>query len=535
MNSLLFILTRTTKNQLLELRRKPGKLVLYLGAIAVLAVVMISSNIPVGEADEYSDILWVKGIAFIVFMFSVVTCIVQGLSKGDAIFQMEDVNFLFVSPLNPRSILVYGMSRMVKTAIVTSIFIFFQSTWLRATYGVGLSGMLIIYAAFVLITAVTPVLAVAIYSLTNGRPERKRLVKILAVVMLLPMAAAAAWHLQASGWDFSEGMLALLRSNVSSFTPIAGWASAGVVSFLTGHYVAGALFFGLLALFGVALVVVIYSSNQDYYEDVLVATEKAFDKLRSLAEGQINLEAVSDKRVRVKATGIGGRGASTLFYRHIREAFRASRFGLWGVSTPILTIGAAGFAFFMSRSPGEADNTILTLLIIVMFAQVTLVGLGRGLKDLYSHYVYMIPESPLKKIIWSNLEIVFKTAMQNVLIFVAAGFITGAGTLVVAGAIVASTMFSFVVISVNYFFMRFTGTRLKGGIFLIVYFLAIIVVMQPGMVVAIILGTSIEGWGLLAGLMALTAWELVVGVVGFAMSKGILHSCDMATMSQYGK
>ena len=535
MNSLLFIFTRTIKNQLLELKRKPGKLVLYFALVALMVYVVISNTVIYGgEPESLSDIAWVKGILIVFLMFSVVSSIIQGLAKGNAIFMMEDVNLLFTAPINPRTILMYGMFRTLKAAVLGSLFIVFQIGWLNSAFGVGLSGVLIIYAAFVLVSIVTPILSVTIYSLTNGRPLRKKAAKVLAVLVFLPFVIATVWFIQRAGWDFMAGTLALLDSSISSFTPVAGWAANGAVMLITGQYVAGIVYLGALALFGVLLVIVIYVNNPDYYEDVLVATETFFEKKRAIAEGQINMEAMSDKRIRVKSTGVGGFGASAFFFRHIREAFRASRFGFLGISTPIF-IGASAAYALMQTYVFDGDGSLFTILISIMFLQTFLISVSRGDKELYTHYIYLAPESPLKKVIWSNLELVFKVAIQSLLIFAIAGVIMGEGFSLIIAAIVVNTLFTFVMIGLSLFYLRYAGANIKSGILVMIYYMTIIIVMLPGIVGAIVAGMFIDGWGLLAALIILSVWELIAGFLCFFFSKGILHNCDILTTPQLGQ
>jgi hypothetical protein len=55
--------------------------------------------------------------------------------------------------------------------------------------------------------------------------------------------------------------------------------------------------------------------------------------------------------------------------------------------------------------------------------------------------------------------------------------------------------------------------------------------IAPGVVLAGIVGTAAGGEAaFLLGLTALSAWELLVGTVCFALSKGVLHHCDMAAI-----
>jgi hypothetical protein len=60
--------------------------------------------------------------------------------------------------------------------------------------------------------------------------------------------------------------------------------------------------------------------------------------------------------------------------------------------------------------------------------------------------------------------------------------------------------------------------------------------MAPGVVSALIVGVLIIGGteGAVAGLLILSAWELIAGVILFMLSKGILHRCDMPTIKPRG-
>ena len=530
MNSLVFILIRSLKNRLLELRRKPGKLIMYLLVIGIIAALIISSSLQTrDETGDYTDIIWLKGGLFVFLLVMFVLVIKQGLSKGSEFFGMEDVNFLFVSPVNPRTILIYGVVRVMKTVALASIFILFQTFTIGSTFGIGFNGILIIYAGYVLTTAVMQILSMFIYSVTNGKPHFKNIVKVLTFLLFVPFGITVLYHFNIT--DMLGSLNLILNSSVLSFTPVIGWASAGTIAFITGEYLIGILFFGLLAILGTVLVCLVYFGNPDYFEDVLVASETMFEKKRALAEGNANLEVISDKRIRVKATGIGGAGASAIFHKHVRESFRVNRFGLWGFLSLILIFGAVIFAFFMKQSD---TGVIFILLQILMWFQVFLIGTGRGLKETYSHYIYMIPEPPLKKLVWSNIEVILKVTVESVLIFGIAGIITGENVLLILLAISTYSLFSFLLLAVNYLSLRFTGANMNAGFLIILYMLAVAIIMMPGLIGAIFASVLFENWGGIVALIILSIWELLAALICFNAAKGILHNCDMAVIRQTG-
>ncbi len=533
MNSLVFLLLRSFKNNLLEIVRKKKKLAMYIVFLILLAVVIAASFIP-RENDTAADINWLTGAIFLYLLLFFVAAVKQGLSQGSTLFDMEDVNLLFVAPVEPRSVLLYGVARVMKTMALASVFVLFQAGTLR-TFGVGFSGVAILYGGYLLAAVVTQVFGLVLYSVTNGRPTRKRIAKGIIALLFLPMIVTAVWQFVRLNGDVRAALLALMDTPATAFTPILGWASAGIVAFTAGNAAAGALFFGLLALFGIILVAVIYFGKPDFYEDVLVASETAFERKRELTEGKLNLEG--NKRVRVKATGVGGAGASAFFSKHLRESFRSNRLGLWGFATFLKAGGAALIAFVIMRSSENSVSAALVAMVTVMgtlmYMQVFYIGMERGLRETFSHYIYMIPESPFKKILWNNAEVALKAAGEGALIFIAAGLTAGADAALIAAAAAAYTLFSFLLVGVNFFLMRFTGSDFSTGLFVMLYMLGMIVIMLPGVAGAVIL--AVLGAPLPAAVALLCGWEAVLTIACFWASKGVLHDCDMAILRTAGK
>jgi hypothetical protein len=168
---------------------------------------------------------------------------------------------------------------------------------------------------------------------------------------------------------------------------------------------------------------------------------------------------------------------------------------------------------------------------ILMWFQIMLIGTGRGLKETYSHYIYLIPESSFKKILWSNMEIMARTFLESVLIFGIGGALTGTPVVYILACILTYTLFSLLLLGVNYLLMRFSGANVSMGLLVLIYYLAVVLVMLPGIVAAIITGVLLGGdFGYLFGVLVLAGWELAAGLGCFALSAGVLHNCDMAVL-----
>ena len=524
MNSLIYLVRTQLKNTLRELVRKPGKLILTLLVLISLAGMVVLMAFTQSQVESTLPTEWLLGIFFAFLTLFLVISVQKGLTSGDAIFDMSDVNLLFVSPLTPQSILIYGLVRLAKVSFWAGFFILFQSNSL-VHFGIDYSGVLVLFFVFFLSIMVLTMLSLVIYMLTNGNPRRKRLVRLVTAVLFIPAAAFFAVQAASSG-DVLAALFATITSPWLHAVPLIGWAASGALALIQGQAAAAVFWLGLLLLSGFGMVVYLLKSRVDYYEDVLVATETIFERKRALEDGDVHAATASNAKVRVVKTGISGAGAGALFYKHLRETFRQSRFGFFGLST-IITFACILVAALAAKPYVE----LLTILQVLMWMQVFMIGNGHGLRELYGHTIYMIPEKPLKKMVFSNLEPVFKTLLESVLFFAVPGLILATTPYIIVGVMLAYTLFTLLLLGINYMFMRWTGANIAQGIFIMLYMLAVVLIVAPGLIPALIVGFSVGGaLGTFLGLAILCAWQLAAALICFALSKNVLHSCDMMSM-----
>jgi hypothetical protein len=186
------------------------------------------------------------------------------------------------------------------------------------------------------------------------------------------------------------------------------------------------------------------------------------------------------------------------------------------------------------------NDGLLVILQILMWLQIFLIGTGRGIKELYSHYIYLVPAPSFSKIVWSNLEIVCKVFVESLFIFGVVCAITGGHPLLAAATGFVYTLFSLLLLGVNYLSLRLTSADLSTGVLMLLYVLAVMLVMAPGIALAVVTSVFLldsflaAPWDLLAGLAVLAVWELAAAFACFALSKGALHSCDMPVIKPRG-
>ena len=93
------------------------------------------------------------------------------------------------------------------------------------------------------------------------------------------------------------------------------------------------------------------------------------------------------------------------------------------------------------------------------------------------------------------------------------------------------TLFSVLLLGVNYLSMRFTGANISSGLLIMIYCLAVMLFIAPGG------GSGSDNGGCdrerlewRLDSFVLSAWELIAGAVCFLLSKGVLGNCDLPTM-----
>lgn len=537
MKSLFFLSACTFKNSLKQMVKKPGMLILYgfLLFFVVMSFWSMASPSEIPGMDGVQDISWLK-LFYLGYMLMICfSTVYAGFSTGSAIFDMPDVNFLFVSPVSAKKVLVYGLLKQAVKSFASALFILMMGSMLKSNWNMGIRELLILFGGYLFLIFTMQILAVCIYMITSAYPKIKTPLKAVFFAFLVPVGLYFVWQV-VSGTPIARAVLNTVNSAIMYSIPVAGWLNLSTFGFISGSMAAALPGLLLTILFFAACILYIMFGKTDYFEDVLVATEKVFMRQQAIKDGDLDA-ASNTRKVRLKnkdASGkIWGIGASAFLGKHLVEISRKNRF-------KILDAGSVSYiviSVVMAFSSKDADaGSFIPLLATTMLMRSFFVGTGLGLRELYHHYIFMIPESSFSKIFWSNLELVVKCFAESLIGMVIAGIILKATVPEILIYILVTTVFSLLLISINLLSMRMFSSVISQGLLLTFYFLFVILVMVPGVVAGAILGMSIGGSiGVIAGIGLLTLWELLLSVLFFFLSKGVLDTCDMEVMPQSRK
>ena len=119
------------------------------------------------------------------------------------------------------------------------------------------------------------------------------------------------------------------------------------------------------------------------------------------------------------------------------------------------------------------------------------VALGRCNRELIKPYIYLIPEPPLKKLLYSLKEGLIADSIEAVLIFVPVAFIIGASPLDTVFCILARISFSLLFTAGNVLVERVFGTVSSKVLIFFFYFFSLLVLAIPGVVLGVVLMLSL--------------------------------------------
>lgn len=406
MSSLVYLTCCKYKNKLIELLRKPLKLIILLG-FAVLLVInfSLSQNAPSGSRplNEYRLIV----LAFYLVCFIVESG--KGYKGGSSMFSLADVNLLFTSPIKHAPIFFYGVLGRLTSSLFMGVAFIYQFALLRSLYPITVRDMLL---------------------------------------------------------------------------AVFGYGAVAFLSQLAGIFLA------------------IYKKG--YYEYAVLSANKG-EKDEGTGKAEVK---VTKKHIGLKK----GSGASAFFYRHMLEN-RRTKTSLLSPSSLfyLVIIGVYGFIF-------EGDFTLLFFFsCTVSFLPVLT---GRWIKELTMPHLYLVPESPVKKLFFILLEMLPKIFTEGVLQCGLIAFICGLGFAAFVMMTVCRLSVSFVLVGSALLTARIFREREKNSILLALSIIPGIIFLIPSGIACV--WTMSFGMGLVLGFCAMAAVNILVSALLIFASRNIL-------------
>jgi len=499
MKALAYLTLTQIKNRILSLKKKPGLLILY----SVLTLIVVGSFVLMiifsGEtnAEKAADERIIYLIISALGLLFVYTFVTTGLSTGSSLFNMPDVGLLFVAPISSKKILFYGLLNTMGKSLLASVFIFYQIGNLRNVFDYGFKEIFILFIIYASMLVSCQLLAIGIYIFSNGNPSRKNLVKAITYTLYAALVIAYLVIQRQQQTGLLETILRLVSSEGFAYFPVAGWSVmlfAGVAHNLPVKIIISVVLFLIM---GAVIIILLTSGKADYYESVLVSTETSYQIRKAAREGR-NVPQTNSKKIKVRdnAFGIGkGSRAMAIFYKHLLEHKRKSRLIFIDGYTVFMMI-AAGMAGYYFRTYALPELAYYGVLATAVYFQYFLTVMGKLKQELTKPYIYLIPDSSLRKVFAASLSSLIKPCVDGCFIFGTLAAVSGHNLPECAFFALAYAASGAVFVGLTILYQRVLGgqlgTVLKVFIGMGLFSLVLGPAIAPSIVLAIILPDSLR-------------------------------------------
>ncbi len=519
-NAISYLLVKQFKNTLKEIVKSPAKLIYGIFMIGILVLNAVIKYIEPSTGQEYRDIReLIAGIsALYILMFFLL--IYNGFKNGATMFKMSDVNLLFSSPLKPSKILYYGLVKQLGTSLLLGFFILYQYGWASMVFGIGILDLLWILIGYGITVFLAQLTAMLIYFFTSYNEKRKKIVLYSYYAIILAYVLGISFYLLQDKENLIENLVKVGNSWAIRLLPVGGWAGNMAGGLVTNDLLSIVIGLFLLVFYFFLATFLVMKSNQDFYEDVLQASEEQATVLLAKKEGR-TIESWG--KIKKGQTGLTqGFGASVFYHKHKIENRRSRKLLMNPMSFLFLVIVIV-FSLFVK------NMGITSIFFYATYMQIISISMGRLAKELDKPYIYMIPENSLKKIIYAIAESFSEYLIEALLLFIALGFIMKLSPWDIVVLVIARLSFSYLILSANLLLRRIFGSFSSRTLLFLMYMLLVLIMSIPGTVVGIIIGslpiTVISAYFLT--FLTMSVINILITLLSLTISKNVLDKAEL--------
>ena len=475
MKALIYLTLKKIKNGILEYIRTPSKLIPALILIAIMggSAFTASSHSITHYTRDITELY-----AMVFGLYSVIFVLISknGFHNGASMFTMQDVNLIFTSPLKQNTVLSFGLVQQLGRSLMLGFFILFQSGTVCATYGVGFETLIYILIGYGVTVFLAQMTAMVIYSFTSSDEKKHRAVKSAYTAIIGAFVAYALYLAYSAGGLNLQNIIAVTQTPIARVFPVSGMVSLAVCGAIDGRVQHILFGIGYCVAFWMIYRLAIKFINGDYYEDVLKSTEVSFSAIAARKEGKASENA--PKNIKTGKIGLTkGKGASAIAYKHKIENRRSRTFILSTASLVVVAFTIVTAFVFRSQPIAVFGMSIYMMTMTIVT--------GRWAKELGYPYIYMIPESSYKKLLYMIKGEIPTTILESILCCVPLYFICDLSIDETAGMVIGRISFAFLLITVNLLLQRLFRESDKKRFAVLFYFILVMIFSMPGIITAV--------------------------------------------------
>ena len=516
MEAINYLLRRTIINSLKELKKHPLKLISYIAFIALMIFAMINSKNPnvssFGNSTKIFNAIFSSLTLFLLFM-----SIKNGTEKGNSLFRMADVNFLFTAPIKAQKILIYGFIEQTYASLGIVLIALFQIPNIYMNFPVQNYGGILIIGNIFLLNFLCGILSVFMYSIGSLKEKNKNIIKSILYGLTILFGLGALYYMYKTGNIFS-GILEYLNEPFFKYIPIIGWVFNIFNSAIYGVN-SMTLVYALLTIFLSGLLIfIVYRLDLDYYEDALQTTINKEELLSKAKEGKTQY---GNMKIRKAKGEIRYSGAKAILSKQILEA-KKTGFAFADINTVIISVVAFVFAYF------SKEKDMIALLYMLTYMNLIFLSTTAWIHELQNHYIFLIPEPSRKKVFYATILEILKSLVNGLIVFTIATILFKEN--LILGIIMSFTYASFsaLILYSDLLIRRILGNKVSIIVARFLRILITILFLLPGIILSFIFGSQINLYiGNYGEYFILILYNILVCSLFIFLSKGIFEKIEM--------
>ncbi|WP_366924494.1 putative ABC exporter domain-containing protein [Metallumcola ferriviriculae] len=413
----------TIKNHILDIKGNPKRLVPYLLGLFWVASLVLSAFMRLKQGPTKIQATIGPEIIGAVFTALATALLLYNLYRGTqeaaTFFSLGDVHFLFPAPVSSKKILLYNMIKQsLQYFFLYGIVILAFTPSILQIATINFQYVYLMYLGYITIVLMLWPLNFLIFA--AGTKYR-----ILGMLQFAVYLFIAVFLLYIGGsiifaGNIVQGFLKGLNASFINYLPIIGWGKTAFMTAISGYNP----FSITAAIMQLALLSIViffsYWLADDYYEDVLGATEKRAQRKRQKQGLEKKQFTMFHRKGKVSVQKIGT-GPWALLWRARVEYSRTDLHPYFSLLTVAALAVGLIVGYFISQSAEKAIpvyvvNGVAAYIIFIFTA-------SQSRFDQWSKpYIYLIPGSPLQKIIAVNMLDIIRMTI-NIFVLNAAVFV----------------------------------------------------------------------------------------------------------------
>lgn len=322
------------------------------------------------------------------------------LSRDTGILTMADANFLFTGPFERRTVLAYLLISTAPASILTGFFMCFYLPYLLGP-ALTVPKFLVVLLLISLLFSCIYLSYYYMYIVDAEKPGLKKKIKKIFMAFMGVLVLAFVLLLFNTGFNVKDTAQKFFTHDWYNWVPLFGWTKWAINSLITGNMILGFLpATALLVIANLVLCIALYNVKSDFYEKTLedsVTLQKVLDDVKTNG----GADARSLAKLKNKAASVRFKhGAAAIYSRQILESNKLSFISQCRDVFMGLFYVAIGAIF------GLDFSFVLTM---VGFGALSMSLNDSWHRDFKKPYVFLIPDSSFRKVIYSVLPGLRKT------------------------------------------------------------------------------------------------------------------------------